>query len=176
MENKSHAFAAGAFVIAVVALLLGLATWLSRDQQEGDIYELSTAESVTGLSEQAAVRFRGINIGKVTQIGFDPLNKGQVLLRISIRKDVPLTESTYATLGYQGVTGLAFCGRTEDRGNVVITLDIGLGCEIQVAAVGLRFAREGVLQVLLGLRTFQAHVMLLVVKRSVGRRCGAGEI
>lgn len=108
MENKSHAFAAGAFVIAVVALLLGLATWLSRDQQEGDIYELSTAESVTGLSEQAAVRFRGINIGKVTQIGFDPLNKGQVLLRISIRKDVPLTESTYATLGYQGVTGLAF--------------------------------------------------------------------
>ena len=108
MENKSHAFAAGAFVITVVALLLGLATWLSRDQQEGDIYELSTAESVTGLSEQAAVRFRGINIGKVTQIGFDPLNKGQVLLRISIRKDVPLTESTYATLGYQGVTGLAF--------------------------------------------------------------------
>ncbi|WP_291009226.1 MlaD family protein [Hydrogenophaga sp.] len=108
MENKSHAFAAGAFIITVVALLLGLATWLSRDQQEGDIYELSTAESVTGLSEQAAVRFRGINIGKVTQIGFDPLNKGQVLLRISIRKDVPLTESTYATLGYQGVTGLAF--------------------------------------------------------------------
>jgi phospholipid/cholesterol/gamma-HCH transport system substrate-binding protein len=108
MENKAHAFAAGAFVLLVAALLLGLATWLSRDKQEGDVYELSTDESVTGLSEQAAVRFRGITVGKVTKIGFDPLNKGHVLLRISIQKDVPLTESTYGTLGYQGVTGLAF--------------------------------------------------------------------
>lgn len=108
MENKAHALAAGTFVLVVAALLLGLATWLSRDKQVGDIYELSTAESVTGLSEQAAVRFRGITVGKVTHIGFDPLNKGHVLLRISVDKNLPLTRSTYGTLGYQGVTGLAF--------------------------------------------------------------------
>ena len=108
MENKAHALAAGTFVLVVAALLLGLATWLSRDKQVGDVYELSTSEAVTGLSEQAAVRFRGINVGKVTHIGFDPLNKGNVLLRISVKKDLPLTRSAYATLGYQGVTGLAF--------------------------------------------------------------------
>ncbi len=108
MENKAHAFAAGAFVLFVAALLLGLAAWLSRDKQVGDLYELSTAESVTGLSEQAAVRFRGITVGKVTHIGFDPMNQGHVLLRISVARNVPLTQSTFATLGYQGVTGLAF--------------------------------------------------------------------
>jgi phospholipid/cholesterol/gamma-HCH transport system substrate-binding protein len=119
MENKAHAFAAGAFVLFVAALLLGFAAWLSRDKQEGDIYELSTAEAVTGLSEQAAVRFRGINVGKVTNIGFDPQNQGHVLLRISVAKNVPLTQSTFATLGYQGVTGLAFVQLDNEGGSTV---------------------------------------------------------
>ena len=119
MENKAHAFAAGAFVLFVAALLLAFAAWLSRDKQEGDIYELSTAEAVTGLSEQAAVRFRGINVGKVTNIGFDPKNQGHVLLRISVAKNVPLTQSTFATLGYQGVTGLAFVQLDNEGGSTV---------------------------------------------------------
>ena len=108
MENKSHALAAGTFVIVVAALLLGLFSWLSSDKQEGDIYELSTSDSVNGLSEQAVVRFRGIAVGKVTKIGFDPLNKGHVLLRITVEKNLPLTSATFGTLGYQGVTGLAY--------------------------------------------------------------------
>lgn len=108
MENKAHALAAGTFVLVVAALLLGLATWLSRNKQVGDVYELSTADAVTGLSEQAAVRFRGISVGKVTRIGFDPLDKDKVLLRINVQKGLPLTRGSYGTLGYQGVTGLAF--------------------------------------------------------------------
>jgi phospholipid/cholesterol/gamma-HCH transport system substrate-binding protein len=31
MENKSHALAAGAFVLLVTALLLALTVWLTRD-------------------------------------------------------------------------------------------------------------------------------------------------
>ena len=108
MENKSHAWAAGLFVIAVASLLLGLTSWLTSDKRVGDIYEMSTQESVTGLSEQAAVRFRGINVGKVVHIGFDPENRENVLVRLDIDKGLPLTSGTYATLGYQGVTGLAF--------------------------------------------------------------------
>lgn len=124
MENKAHAFAAGAFVLFVASLLLGLGAWLSRDQQTGNIYELSTAEAVTGLSEQAAVRFRGINVGKVIHIGFDPQNKGHVLVRISVNQDVPLTQSTFGTLGYQGVTGLAFV-QLDNQGSsdVALTTD-----------------------------------------------------
>jgi phospholipid/cholesterol/gamma-HCH transport system substrate-binding protein len=108
MENKSHALAAGLFVIAIAAMLLGLTSWLTSGKRVGDIFEMSTTESVSGLSEQAAVRFRGINVGKVVRIGFDPENRENVLVRIDIDKGLPLTTGTYATLGYQGVTGLAF--------------------------------------------------------------------
>ncbi len=108
MENKSHALAAGTFVLLVSALLVALALWLTRDTSVHRLYELSTRESVTGLQPQAGVRFRGVAVGKVVSIGFDPVNQGNVLIRISTDDTAPITRSTFATLGFQGVTGLAF--------------------------------------------------------------------
>jgi phospholipid/cholesterol/gamma-HCH transport system substrate-binding protein len=116
MENKSHALAAGVFVLLVSALLLGLAAWLSRDTTLRDVYEISTRESVSGLSAQAAVRYRGIAIGKVDSITFDPAAKGNVLVRLAIDRGAPITQSTFATLGFQGVTGLAFV-QLDDKGS-----------------------------------------------------------
>ena len=49
MENKSHAMAAGIFVLVVAALLAGLAVWLTRDNREYQLYELSTKDGVSGL-------------------------------------------------------------------------------------------------------------------------------
>ena len=108
MENKSHAFAAGAFVLVVSALLVALAIWLTRDTSVHREYELSSREAVTGLQPQAGVRYKGVTVGKVTHIGFDPITRGNVLIRISTDDMAPITRSTFATLGFQGVTGLAF--------------------------------------------------------------------
>ncbi|MEO7393101.1 MAG: MlaD family protein [Ramlibacter sp.] len=108
MENKSHAIAAGIFVVAVTVLLVALAAWLTRDTGERDPYEISTRETVTGLQPQAAVRYRGVDVGKVEGIGFDPKLQGNVLLRLEIDREAPVTRETFATLGFQGVTGLAF--------------------------------------------------------------------
>src|SRR4051812_20794276 len=108
MENKAHAMAAGLFVVAVAVLLLVLAGWLSRDTGVRDTYEISTRESISGLQPQAAVRYRGVDVGKVDAIGFDPKAQGNVLIKLEVDRDAPVTQDTFATLGYQGVTGLAF--------------------------------------------------------------------
>lgn len=108
MENKAHALAAGAFVLLVSALAVALAVWLMRDTTVRATYELSTRDTISGLQEQAAVRYRGIPVGKVTAIGFDRRVPGNVLIRIAVDTDAPLTKSTFATLSYQGVTGLAY--------------------------------------------------------------------
>jgi phospholipid/cholesterol/gamma-HCH transport system substrate-binding protein len=107
MENKSHALAAGTFVIAVTLLLSALVLWLTRDRTHYSVYELSSRESVSGLQPQAAVRYKGVAVGKVTAIGFDTQVPGNVLIRIAVNAEAPITPSTYAVLGYQGVTGLA---------------------------------------------------------------------
>ena len=107
MENKSHALAAGIFVIVVTALLAGLAIWLTRDNANYDLYELTTRDGVSGLQPQAAVRDEGVAVGKVQRIGFDPQASGNVLIRSAVNHDAPVSPTTFATLGYQGVTGLA---------------------------------------------------------------------
>jgi phospholipid/cholesterol/gamma-HCH transport system substrate-binding protein len=108
MENKAHALAAGIFVVALTVMLLVLGAWLTRDSGPRDAYEISTRESVTGLQEQAPVRYRGVDVGKVTRIGFDPKNQGNVLIRLEIGNGAPVSTDTFATLSFQGVTGLAF--------------------------------------------------------------------
>lgn len=108
MENKSHAFAAGIFVMVVTALVIGLGVWLTRDRGNYNTYELSSREGVAGLQPQAAVRYKGVSVGKVTHIGFDTQTNGNVLIRIAVSVDAPLSPTTFAVLGYQGVTGLAY--------------------------------------------------------------------
>lgn len=108
MENKAHALAAGIFVVLLGVLLLALASWLTRDTGKRDIYEISTRETVTGLQAQAPVRYRGVDVGKVASIGFDPKTPGNVLMRLEVDQAAPITSDTFATLSFQGVTGLAF--------------------------------------------------------------------
>ena len=114
MENKAHALMAGIFVTLVAVLLAVLATWLTRDKTQRDLYEMSTSETISGLQPQAAVRFRGVPVGKVERIGFDAKVKGNVLIGISIDRGAPVTKSTFATVASQGVTGLGFIQLDDD--------------------------------------------------------------
>lgn len=134
MENKAHAIAAGAFVLVVSALLVALAVWLTRDTGGSRTYELSTRDTVTGLQPQAPVRFRGVTVGKVSSIGLDPQESGNVLLRMAVSDDTPITRSTFATLGFQGVTGLAFV-QLDDTGESTEALLTGGG---QIARIPMR--------------------------------------
>lgn len=108
MENKSHALAAGSFVLLLLALLAAAAVWLTRETRTQRSFELSGNVNVAGLQPQASVRYRGVAIGKVSAIALDPQTRGNVLVRIAVDDAAPITTSTYATLGVQGITGLAF--------------------------------------------------------------------
>jgi phospholipid/cholesterol/gamma-HCH transport system substrate-binding protein len=126
MENKSHALAAGTFVIALAALLIALAAWLARDTSERRIFELGSREAVTGLSPQAGVRYKGVLVGRVAAIELDTKNPGSVVVRIAVNDAAPITHSTFATLGFQGVTGLAFI-QLDDSGESTAALASGSG-------------------------------------------------
>ena len=115
MENKAHALVAGVFVVVATALLALLAVWLTRDNTQRDLYEMSTSQTITGLQPQAAVRFRGVPVGKVERIGFDDKIKGNVLVQVSIDRAAPVTRSTFATVAPVGVTGLGFI-QLDDKG------------------------------------------------------------
>lgn len=124
MENKAHALAAGIFVLLMTILAATLAMWLTRDNGSYHAYELTSREGVSGLQPQAAVRYKGVAVGKVTHIGFDPDVRGNVLIRIDVEDSTPITPTTFAVLGYQGVTGLAYV-LLDDAGTVQMAVSQG---------------------------------------------------
>jgi len=134
MENKSHALIAGVFTLVLLAAAILLGMWFSRDRIQWVPYEIATKLSIPGLNPQADVRYRGLDVGKVNEIIFDPNVPGQILVRISVKPDTPITKSTYATLGYQGVTGIAYV-QLDDDGSQPVRLPSG---EQQVARIEMR--------------------------------------
>ena len=108
MENRAHALAAGLFTLLLGAALAAVALWFSKDDVKLIPYVMTTSSSVTGLKVEAPVRYRGVDVGKVDDISIDTANSGRVRIRIGIREGTPITRSTYAQLGYQGITGLAY--------------------------------------------------------------------
>jgi phospholipid/cholesterol/gamma-HCH transport system substrate-binding protein len=105
----------GFFTIAllVAAVLVGL--WLNRDRTERVPFEIVTTQSIPGLNPQATVRYRGLEVGRVDDIIFDPNTTGQILIKLSVDSGSPITTTTFASLGYQGVTGIAFVQLDDDR-------------------------------------------------------------
>lgn len=108
MENRSHALVAGLFTVLLAIGIIAAAMWLNRDTQERTPYVLATSGSVAGLNPQAAVRYRGMEVGKVEAIEFDRDAPGQILVRIGVLPTTPITTATFAELGMQGLTGLAY--------------------------------------------------------------------
>lgn len=117
MENKSHAIVSGVFVVVVAAMLVGLAYWLTRDDTVRTSYEISSADAITGLQPQAAVRYKGVPVGRVTDIALDERARGHVLITISVDEKAPVTRSTVATLAFQGLTGLSYI-QLDDQADV----------------------------------------------------------
>ncbi|WNC89518.1 MlaD family protein [Paraburkholderia sp. FT54] len=115
MENKSHAFWAGLFTIVLLVAIALAAFLFNVDRAVRVPYDLIARTNVTGLFTDAAVRYRGLDVGKVQSIKFDPAHPGQILIRILVDTHAPITHSTFGSLGFQGVTGIAFI-QLDDNG------------------------------------------------------------
>lgn len=107
MENRSHALLAGIFVILMIAAVIAASVWFSGGSVDRTRYVLVSEGSVSGLNPQATVRYRGVSVGKVHDIRFDPDDSRYILIQIDVDRHVLLPEGVYAQLGYQGLTGLA---------------------------------------------------------------------
>lgn len=108
MENRSYALWVGSFTLLFLVTLVGWAIWFGQNHiRDLSIYFVVTKNSVSGLNQQALVRYRGVEVGHVQDIRFDRDGR-TILIRIGVRPDTLITRTTYAKLEYQGLTGLAY--------------------------------------------------------------------
>ena len=107
MENRAYALATGLFIILLGAALGVLGFWLSGNHQPQEPYVIVSKNSVNGLTAHSTVLYRGVAVGQVDSINFDPSDFHKILVHVHIDASIPVTQGTYAQLQPQGVTGLA---------------------------------------------------------------------
>ncbi|CAI8745284.1 MlaD family protein [Methylocaldum szegediense] len=107
MGRESYAFLTGLFVVILGAASIIVALWLGNYGEEYNSYYVVTQGSVSGLNPESTVLYRGVNAGKVSSISFDPKDRRNILVRVELNKDLPITQGTYAKLRVQALTGLA---------------------------------------------------------------------
>lgn len=109
MEPKVNYVVVGAFVVALGAAVLGVILWLGKSDYRGvhDRYYAYMRESVAGLSVNSAVKYRGVDVGRVKDIELNPENPEEVRLTLDILHGTPIKTDTVAVLETQGLTGLA---------------------------------------------------------------------
>lgn len=111
MENKVNYAVVGAFVLVLGAALIAGVLWLaagSNSKKRYEPYQAIVKESVAGLSVDAPVKYLGVDVGKVVEIGIDPKDSRQVLLKFLIDRGTPIKQDTEAVLKSQGLTGIAY--------------------------------------------------------------------
>jgi ABC-type transporter Mla subunit MlaD len=131
MYGRGLSLRVGLLIVGGLALLIGLVVFLSGNQfSEGVPFESYFKESVQGLEVGAAVKFRGVTLGRVTQIGLVSAEYGRneppdvrsatyrlVFVRFVIDPSrvgkLPDTETAVRTglrarVASQGITGLSY--------------------------------------------------------------------
>lgn len=110
METKAHHALVGFFVVCLAGAGVFFFLWLSQASLDREFreYEVVFDGAVRGLSTSSEVRFNGIQVGEVTDLGLNRDDPTQVIARIRVDATTPIRTDSYAQLEPQGITGLSY--------------------------------------------------------------------
>ncbi len=117
MENRAYAIAVGIFTLMLGIGMTFAYWWIGGSQKDRTEYTVTSQLPVTGLSPEAVVKFRGVDIGKVMKISLDPSSQTTVLIDIAVAQNLKLSSEAYAELRRQGLTGLAYIDLNDESKN-----------------------------------------------------------
>lgn len=107
METKANYVAVGGFVLVCMLGLVVTLLWLAGAQysQEYVYYQTYFTGPVTGLGDGTTVRYNGIDVGRVTELKFDPNDPQRVIVKLQTKPDLHIRQDSEATIESEGLTG-----------------------------------------------------------------------
>ena len=116
MNNKN--FIVGIFVSLGLAAFVAATLWLTgRQGTEPTVdYSMYFEKEVAGLMLGGPVFYLGVNVGSVTAMDIIPGNPMRVRVNAEVLESTPINAGTYASLAFQGITGVAVIKLNADPG------------------------------------------------------------
>ena len=110
MEKTANYFFVGIFVSLALLALVGFTIWLmaSGDFGPKQRYTVYFTDTVSGLVSEAAVKYQGVDVGRIVGIRLAPERNDLVKVDIEVREGTPIRAGTSATIELQGITGSSF--------------------------------------------------------------------
>jgi len=126
MRGSAIYLRVGLLIVAGVALLVALIWFLGGGQiRHGTVFESYFSESVQGLEVGAAVKYRGVTIGRVTALGLVSAEYGE-------DESIDRERQTYRLVFVRYIVDIARIGRMPDTKTAV-----DLGLRIRLASQGI---------------------------------------
>ncbi|HET7313136.1 MlaD family protein [Salinisphaera sp.] len=107
MENRSHFVVAIIFILILGGGAVGFFFWLSTGDNANRTIIIETTQSVGGIGSQSPVKYKGLKVGHIVSVDFDPHDASKVRIVFKVDDSVPLNQSSYGQLATQGITGLS---------------------------------------------------------------------
>ena len=109
MARQVSTFTIGLFVTVGIIIGVSVIVWIGASQyfEKGNMYVTYFDESVQGLQRDSSVKYRGVDVGRITKIAVAPDNKlVEVVMKINLKNDVE--KNSIAQLRAAGITGIVF--------------------------------------------------------------------
>lgn len=117
MNGRNSYLIVGAFVsIGLVSLLFVILSLAGEGStQENQRYTILFDRDISGLTLGAPVRYLGVGVGQVVDLRLTDTADTAVRVDIAVLESTPISDATYASLAFQGVTGVAFISLAADE-------------------------------------------------------------
>ena len=117
MNGRNSYLIVGIFVsIGLVTLIVMSFIFAGGRSTEPTIrYIIFFQRDVSGLTLGAPVRYLGVRVGEVNTMSLTTHDFTKVRVDLEVLQSTPITAATYASLAFQGVTGVAFISLAADQ-------------------------------------------------------------
>jgi phospholipid/cholesterol/gamma-HCH transport system substrate-binding protein len=110
MEKDANYFIVGVFVSVTLMALVGFSIWLAGVHDFGphERYTVYFTEPVSGLNEEATVKYKGVEVGKILGLRLTPDRSDLIKVDIEVKEETPVRAGTVANVETLGITGQSY--------------------------------------------------------------------
>lgn len=126
MERNVNYVVIGAIFCVLTIAMIAFIFWIGRfglDIKKQRIYHIYTQDEIGGISIDTPVKYKGIIVGSVVDIGFKTDEVGTVKIDVAISKKIPIREGSKVVIDSDSFVGMSYLNLKQSESGEFINDD-----------------------------------------------------